>query len=66
MGNSTSINFKGDVTQLFGSRAIHGVIYVVNDKVVGGFRLEDNGKAGFVIFNKAPARTNFEPDSVTE
>lgn len=66
LGNSISINFKGDLTPYLGSRAIHGVTYVVNERFVGGFRLEDNGKAGFMIVNKTPTRTNFEPDSVTE
>ncbi|PYH67654.1 uncharacterized protein BO88DRAFT_426878 [Aspergillus vadensis CBS 113365] len=65
-GNNISINFRADLTPYLGSRAVHGVTYVVNKDVSGGFRLEDGGKRGFLIVSRLRDRHDFEPDSVTE
>ncbi|CEL02180.1 hypothetical protein ASPCAL03352 [Aspergillus calidoustus] len=65
-GNNVSINFRADLTPYLGSRAIHGVTYIVNEEISGGFRLENGGKRGFMILNRLRDKHNFEPDSITE
>lgn len=67
ISNSISINFKADLTPYLGERAVHGTTYVNNPDVNAGFRLEQKGKAGFMIVTGAKGReTGFEPDSVSE
>jgi 2-polyprenyl-6-methoxyphenol hydroxylase-like FAD-dependent oxidoreductase len=61
-----SINFKANLTPWLGERAIHGVTYIMNPKIKGGFRLENKGQAGFLIVNQTDQRDCFPPDSVTE
>ncbi|GKZ36600.1 hypothetical protein AbraIFM66950_007753 [Aspergillus brasiliensis] len=65
-GNNISINFRADIADYLGSRAVHGVTYVINKDISGGFRLEDGGKSGFLIVTRLRDRHDFEPNSVTE
>ncbi|THX83534.1 hypothetical protein D6D05_03504 [Aureobasidium pullulans] len=67
LANSISINFKADLVPYLGTRAVHGVTYIMNADFTGGFRLEAGGKGGFLIVSKAKGReAGFEPDSVSE
>ncbi|THZ63679.1 hypothetical protein D6C86_02981 [Aureobasidium pullulans] len=67
LANSISINFKADLVPYLGTRAVHGVTYIMNADFTGGFRLIAGGKGGFLIVSKAKGReTGFEPDSVFE
>ncbi|THZ44049.1 hypothetical protein D6C90_04886 [Aureobasidium pullulans] len=67
LANSISINFKADLVPYLGTRAVHGVTYIMNADFTGGFRLDAGGKGGFLIVSKAKGReTGFEPDSVFE
>ncbi|KAH8663231.1 FAD binding domain-containing protein [Ilyonectria robusta] len=66
LGQSISINFKADLTSYLGTRAKHGVTYIANPKIDAGFRLENNGKAGFMIVTRAGEKRGFPPDSVSE
>ncbi|KAI5272566.1 hypothetical protein E4T47_04210 [Aureobasidium subglaciale] len=66
LANSISINFKANLAPHLGTRAVHGVTYVVNLEFTGGFRLDAGGKGGFLIVSKAKGReTGFEADSVS-
>jgi len=66
LSNSISVNFHANLTPYLGERAVHGVTYVNNPKLSGGFRLEQKGQAGFMIVTRAGDQTEFPPDSVTE
>jgi len=63
--NSLSIKFQADLTPFLGSRAVHGVVYVVNDNISGGFRLENKGKSGIVMVNSTKEKKDFPPGSVS-
>ncbi|KAL4744646.1 FAD binding domain-containing protein [Aspergillus terricola var. indicus] len=65
-GTNVSISFRADLAEYLGSRAVHGVTYVDNKDVSGGFRLEDGGKRGFLIVTRLRDRQDFEPDSITD
>ncbi|KAF4552361.1 FAD-binding domain-containing protein 48 [Elsinoe fawcettii] len=61
-----SINFKANLTPYLGTRAVHGVTYIQNEKISAGFRLESGGQRGFQIVTRAGDRKGFPPDSVSE
>lgn len=65
VGEYISINFKADLTPYLGTRAKHGVTYISNTDIDAGFRLEDSGKAGFMIVSRAGEKDRFPPDSVS-
>jgi 2-polyprenyl-6-methoxyphenol hydroxylase-like FAD-dependent oxidoreductase len=65
-GNNLSINFKANLTPYLGERAVHGVTYVNNKDISGGFRLENGGQRQFMIVAKMAEKDDFEPDSITE
>ncbi|KAH7136762.1 FAD binding domain-containing protein [Dactylonectria estremocensis] len=66
IGQNISINFKADLTPYLGTRAKHGVTYISNSKIDAGFRLESEGKGGFMIVSRAGEKKDFAPDSVSE
>ncbi|TKX22759.1 FAD-binding domain-containing protein 24 [Elsinoe australis] len=61
-----SINFKANLAPYLGTRAVHGVTYINNEKISAGFRLESGGQRGFQIVTRAGNRNGFPPDSVSE
>ncbi|KAF4548397.1 FAD-binding domain-containing protein 34 [Elsinoe fawcettii] len=63
--NSLSLNFKADLTPYLGTRAVHGVVYVSNAKIGGGFRLSNGGKQGLMMVNNVGERVEFMPGTVT-
>ncbi|KAH6997373.1 FAD binding domain-containing protein [Ilyonectria destructans] len=63
--NSLSVSFKSDLSPFIGKRMVHGVIYVANEKIGGGFRLENEGKEGLLMVNNVGSKANFTPGSVT-
>ncbi|KAH6618440.1 FAD binding domain-containing protein [Boeremia exigua] len=63
--NSLSMRIVGDLTPHLGSRSVHGVVYVLNSDVSGGFRLENQGKAAIVMLNRAGGRDDFPEGSVS-
>lgn len=66
LANSISINLKANLVPYLGTRAVHGVTYIVNPEFTGGFRLDAGGKGGYLTVTKAKGReTGFEPDSVS-
>jgi 2-polyprenyl-6-methoxyphenol hydroxylase-like FAD-dependent oxidoreductase len=65
LGSSISVNFRADRRPYLGTRAKHGVTYIMNPKIDAGFRLESRGTAGFMIVTRAGERASFPPDSVT-
>lgn len=64
--NSLSVTFRADLTPYLGQRAVHGVIYVFNEKIGGGFRLEQGGQQGLLMVNNVGDKVDFQPGSVTE
>lgn len=63
--NSLSMRIVGDLTPHLGTRSVHGVVYVLNPDISGGFRLENQGKAAIVMLNRAGGRDDFPEGSVT-
>ncbi|KAH7133847.1 FAD binding domain-containing protein [Dactylonectria macrodidyma] len=63
--NSLSVSFKSDLSPFIGKRMVHGVIYVANEKIGGGFRLENEGKQGLLMVNNVGPKADFAPGSVT-
>ncbi|KAL6704162.1 hypothetical protein ACN47E_008722 [Coniothyrium glycines] len=63
--NSLSMRIKGDLTPHLGTRSVHGVVYVLNPKISGGFRLENQGQAAIVMVNRAGDKDDFPEGSVT-
>ncbi|KAK4936728.1 hypothetical protein LTR10_022452 [Elasticomyces elasticus] len=63
--NSLGVSFEADMTPYLGTRAVHGVIYVANSKIGGGFRMDKGGKKGLLMVNNVGERTDFPPGSVT-
>ncbi|KAL2672503.1 hypothetical protein Neosp_013215 [[Neocosmospora] mangrovei] len=63
--NSLSVSFKSDLSPFIGKRMVHGVIYVANEKIGGGFRLENEGKQGLLMVNNVGTKGDFPPGSVT-
>lgn len=66
ISQNISINFKADLTSYLGTRAKYGVTYIANPKIDAGFRLESEGKGGFMIVSRAGEKKHFAPDSVSE
>ncbi|VUC32392.1 unnamed protein product, partial [Clonostachys rosea] len=64
--NSLGVRFKSDLSPFIGKRMVHGVVYVANKDIGGGFRLENEGKEGIIMVNNVGPKTSFEPGSVTE
>lgn len=64
-GNNLSINFEANLAPFLGPRAVHGVTYVVNERVNVGFRLETGMQKGFIVVARMKDRSNFAPDSIT-
>ncbi|KAF5671995.1 monooxygenase [Fusarium heterosporum] len=62
--NSLGISFKSDLSPFIGKRMVHGVVYVENKDIGGGFRLENEGKQGIVMVNNVGSKASFEPGSV--
>ncbi|KAI4719308.1 hypothetical protein E4T48_04412 [Aureobasidium sp. EXF-10727] len=66
LANSISINFKANLVPYLGTRAVHGVTYIMSKHFTGGFRLDAGGKGGFLIVSRAENReSGFKPDSVS-
>lgn len=63
--DSLSIRIVGNLARYLGTRSVHGVVYVLNPNVSGGFRLENQGKAAIVMVNRAGDKNNFPAGSVT-
>ncbi|KAL6355659.1 hypothetical protein LRP88_11263 [Fusarium phalaenopsidis] len=63
--NSLSVSFKSDLSPFIGKRMVHGVIYVANEKIGGGFRLENEGKQGLLMVNNVGTKGDFPPGSVS-
>ncbi|KAH7134866.1 FAD binding domain-containing protein [Dendryphion nanum] len=63
--NSLSIRIAGDLTPHLGTRSVHGVIYVLNPDISGGFRLENQGQNAIVMVNRAGSKNDFPEGSVT-
>ncbi|KAM0541726.1 hypothetical protein ACHAPJ_013131 [Fusarium lateritium] len=63
--NSLGVSFKSDLSPFIGKRMVHGVIYVANKDIGGGFRLEDEGRQGIIMVNNVGPKTSFEPGSIT-
>ncbi|KAF7552181.1 hypothetical protein G7Z17_g4502 [Cylindrodendrum hubeiense] len=63
--NSLSVGFKSDLSPYLGKRAVHGVVYVMNEKIGGGFRLENGGKEGLLMVNNVGDKVDFPPGSVS-
>lgn len=63
--NSLSIRVAGNLSPYLGTRSIYGVIYVNNPEVNGGFRLENGGRSGIVMVNRAHGRNDFPEGTVT-
>ncbi|CAJ0547397.1 Ff.00g041510.m01.CDS01 [Fusarium sp. VM40] len=63
--NSLGVAFKSDLSPFIGKRMVHGVVYVANKDIGGGFRLENEGRQGIIMVNNVGPRTSFEPGSVT-
>lgn len=64
-GNNLSINFQANLEPFLGPRAVHGVTYVVNDRVNAGFRLETGMQKGFIVVARMKDRSDFAPSSIT-
>lgn len=65
LGNGLNIRFKADLQKHLGSRARHGVIYVVQPNIKGAFRQENRGQAGLLWINSVDGKTDFPPGSVS-
>ncbi|EQB56755.1 putative polyketide hydroxylase [Colletotrichum gloeosporioides] len=63
--NSFSVGFRSDLGPFVKERLVHGVVYVANDKINGGFRLDDGGRQGLLMVNSVGERSDFPPGSVT-
>ncbi|KAJ4246083.1 hypothetical protein NW762_013828 [Fusarium torreyae] len=63
--NSLGVSFKSDLSPFIGKRMVHGVVYVANKDIGGGFRLEDEGRQGIIMVNNVGPKTSFEPGSIT-
>lgn len=63
--DSLSMRIVGNLAPHLGTRSVHGVVYVLNSNISGGFRLEDQGKAAIVMVNRAGDRHNFPEGSVS-
>lgn len=63
--NSLSIRVAGDLRPYLGTRSVYGVIYVNNAEINGGFRLENQGRNGIAMINRAGGRDDFPEGSVT-
>ncbi|ENH71399.1 Putative polyketide hydroxylase [Fusarium oxysporum f. sp. cubense race 1] len=63
--NSLGVSFKSDLSPFIGKRMVHGVVYVANKDIGGGFRLENEGKQGIIMVNNVGSKTSFEPGTVT-
>ncbi|KAJ4351121.1 uncharacterized protein N0V89_006460 [Didymosphaeria variabile] len=63
--NSLSIRIVGDLTPHLGTRSVHGVVYVLNPNISGGFRLEDQGRAAIVMVNRVGDKKDFPEGSVS-
>ncbi|KAJ4319011.1 hypothetical protein N0V94_004148 [Neodidymelliopsis sp. IMI 364377] len=63
--NSLSMRIVGDLTPHLGTRSVHGVVYVLNPDISGGFRLENQGQAAIVMLNRAGGRDDFPEGSVS-
>jgi hypothetical protein len=63
--NSLGVAFKSDLSPFIGKRMVHGVVYVANNDIGGGFRLKNEGKQGIIMVNNVGPWTSFEPGSVT-
>ncbi|PSN72054.1 hypothetical protein BS50DRAFT_544354 [Corynespora cassiicola Philippines] len=66
LGNGLSIRFRGDLQELLGERAKHGIIYVRGDGIKGGFRQEEQGKGGLLWVNEIDGKTDFPPGSLSD
>ena len=67
IANAISINFRADLEPWHDIRAVHGITYISNLTISGGFRLDAGGKGGFLVVTRAKGREDgFDPDSVTE
>ncbi|KAK5059694.1 hypothetical protein LTR84_009577 [Exophiala bonariae] len=64
--NSLAVFFAADMTPWLGNRAVHGVVYVSNPKIGGGFRMEKGGKQGLLMVNNVGDRTDFAPGTVSD
>ncbi|KAH7072042.1 FAD binding domain-containing protein [Paraphoma chrysanthemicola] len=63
--DSLSMRIVGDLTPHLGSRSVHGVVYVLNPRISGGFRLENEGKTAILMINRAGGKNDFPEGSVT-
>ncbi|UPX20210.1 uncharacterized protein EKO05_0010450 [Ascochyta rabiei] len=63
--NSLSLRITGDMSPHLGTRSVHGVIYVLNSNISGGFRLENQGQSAIVMVNRAGDKNDFPKGSVT-
>lgn len=63
--NSLNIRVNGDLSPYLGTRSIYGVIYVNNSEINGGFRLENQGKTGIAMINRAGKKNDFPRGTVT-
>ena len=66
LSNTFNIRFRAEIEELLGSRAKHGVMYIKNPNITGGFRQEKRGKGGLLMISSVGDKTNFPPGSVTD
>lgn len=57
---------QGRLDPIAGERAICGVIYISNEKIGSGFRLEQDGHRVFLMVNNFGDKVDFQPGSVSK